>query len=278
MKEMTTKEVQQVSLEILKDVHEFCVKNGINYSLSGGTLLGAIRHNGFIPWDDDIDIQMPRPDYDRFIHTYVSKKYQVFSRELPSCKAKRMVYPHARVCDMETTLVDTGIRPWIMGDTGIWIDVLPCNGMPSDRSAAVSHLKELERLQKWAYWRGIRDAPWTNFKKGRTLTIKVKYILKKILTTFVSFDPFEKLHKARKKYDYETVDFFCASPHYGIREWQSKKNMESFELHTFEDAEFYIMSGYDNNLKSLYGEYMTPPPEEKQVSHDFNKYYWKSLQ
>ena len=70
MKEMTIQEIQQVTLEILKDVHEFCVDNNIRYSLSGGTLLGAIRHNGFIPWDDDADIQLPRPDYDRFIRTY----------------------------------------------------------------------------------------------------------------------------------------------------------------------------------------------------------------
>ena len=70
MREMALKEIQQVSLDILKDVHQFCINNGIHYSLCYGTLLGAIRHNGFIPWDDDIDIMMPRPDYDRFVNTY----------------------------------------------------------------------------------------------------------------------------------------------------------------------------------------------------------------
>ena len=82
MREMTLEEIQQVSLEILKDVHRFCVENDIKYSLCYGTLLGAIRHNGFIPWDDDIDIMMPRPEYDRFIRLYQSEKgYKLFAAE-----------------------------------------------------------------------------------------------------------------------------------------------------------------------------------------------------
>lgn len=80
MKEMTLREVQLFELDILKDVHEFCMANHINYSLAYGTLIGAIRHKGFIPWDDDIDIVMPRPDYDRFCRTYKSQAgYEIFS-------------------------------------------------------------------------------------------------------------------------------------------------------------------------------------------------------
>ena len=79
----------------------------------------------------------------------------------------------------------------------------------------------------------------------------------------------------QSRYDYNNCNHFIASPHYGMREWQPKKNMENFILHKFEDSEFYIMSGWDANLRSLYGDYMKLPPENKRISHDFNRYYWK---
>ena len=130
MKEMTLKEVQQVCLEILKDVHEFCVKNKIRYSLSGGSLLGAIRHNGFIPWDDDVDIQIPRPDYDRFIHIYKSSKgYRLFSREIDGGENVRIRL--TKICEMTHTYVDNGPYQWIDKEVGVGIDVIPVDGAPN---------------------------------------------------------------------------------------------------------------------------------------------------
>ena len=86
MIELTLKEQQNIGLEILKDVHGFCVSRGIKYSVAYGSLIGAIRHNGFIPWDDDVDIIMPRPDYDLFCQEYCSDAFDVISRSTdPSC-------------------------------------------------------------------------------------------------------------------------------------------------------------------------------------------------
>lgn len=277
MREMTTREVQQVSLDILKDVHEFCVKNNIKYSLSGGTLLGAIRHNGFIPWDDDVDIQMPRPDYDRFIHTYVSQRgYKVYSRELPELEKKNITYAHGcRVCDMERTFVDTGLKPWITEDTGIWIDVFPCDGISSDFMEAKKHLGRVHELVRHARWLVYKDFPWKKMTKRMRFEDKVKCIIKKLISGIVPTNTFDKMLALKKKYDYTTSDYFFATTLKGLGEWQPKKNMENFELHQFEYAEFYIMSGYDANLTSLYGNYMQLPPENKRTVHRFNKYYWK---
>ena len=275
MKEMTTREVQLVSLEILKDVHEFCVKNDIKYSLSGGTLLGAIRHNGFIPWDDDVDIQMPRPDYDRFIHTYVSPKYKVYSRELTEFEKKCMTYAYARVCEMDKTFVDTGVRPWILEDTGIWIDILPCDGIPSEYKEAKRHFKRFRKLLRPVYLLGFKNSSWEKIKKGTSVTAKIRYVIEKLMSGMVSENSYDKMLAVKKRYDYTMSEYFFTTSRRGLGELQPRKNMEKFELHQFEDAEFYIMSGYEANLTSLYGDYMAIPPENKRISHGVNHYYWR---
>ena len=276
MKEMTLKEVQQVSLEILQEFHDFCVKNNIHYSLSGGSLLGAIRHNGFIPWDDDIDVQMPRPDYDKFVHTYVSgDKYKLFCRELSEFNNWNIGFPYARLCDVQKTIVDQGLKPLFPEGIGLGIDILPCDGMPSDEKEARIHLKKNLIMQERAYWSCIKLLPWTSVSKAKGLKEKLKFVIKKVISSIYGLQSFDRVYKTKKKYDYKTSDYFFAIPHYGMREWQPKENMESFILHQFENRQFYIMSGWDANLSSLFGDYMILPPENKRIAHSFNRYYWK---
>lgn len=274
MKEMTTKEVQKLMLDIMKDVHKFCFENGIGYSLSGGTLLGAIRHDGFIPWDDDIDIQLPRPDYDKFIHTYTSSKgYKVISKEIEGTEG--VSYTYARVCDVEKTYVDTGTVPWNTEEVGVWIDVLPCDGMPSEKTYAEYHFKKLKKLVLKHYIWGVKKTPISNIKKGNSFLARYHFFCKKLIGLFLFSDPFPELLKERKRFKYEDCDFFIGTPKNGMGEWQPRSNMESFFLHKFEDTEFYVMKGFDANLKGLFGDYMKLPPLEQRKNHDFNHYYWK---
>ena len=276
MKQMTLREVQLVSLDVMQEFHNFCVKNNIRYSLSGGSLLGAIRHNGFIPWDDDMDVQMPRNDFDKFITQYTSATgdFKLYCRELPQ-QVKQLGFPYARLCDMKRTFVDTANIPWNREKTGIWIDILPCDGMPSDEVEAKKHLRVNNILQEFAYWYALKFVPWSQVRAATSLKKKMKFILKKIFSYFNCDNFFNLYCKYRKKYDYDQSDYFFATCHYNMKEWQPKKYMENFILHKFEDREFYIMTGYDSNLRSLYGDYMKEPPASNRAHHSFNINYWR---
>ena len=274
MREMTTKEVQQVCLELLKDVHEFCVEHNINYSLSGGSLLGAIRHNGFIPWDDDADIQMPRPDFDKFINTYKSKHgFQLYARE----KARgEIIYSRiAKVFEMEKTFVDQKAETVIGKDVGLWIDIIPVEGAPDNREQAARYIKELTMREQLVSCLSTSKAEWTDIRKFSSKLEKIKFVIKKVLGIFIPNSYVDGYIMFAKKYDYESSDFFYATPHYGVNEWQPKENMEGYILHQFEDTKLYIMSGYDANLRSLFGDYMQIPPKEKRIIHEIYKKYWR---
>lgn len=268
MRKMNIHEIQKVSLEILKDVHEFCISNHINYTLFGGTLIGAIRHNGFIPWDDDVDIAMPRPDYERFIREYKSKKgYKLKARQICSCDLA-----FARVCEMHQTFVDSDLLPWTDEKTGIWIDVFPLDGAEDD----IEYVKK-KSLLVTNYWKkslSYRSAK-VSIKNVKSPTQFMKQLVKKV---FCSHDVISTWIDLCKETDYNTANYYSnySVGLYGIKEYCEKRVLDNFVLHKFENLDFYIMAGYDLSLKSKYGDYMKLPPKEKQVSnHENNLYYWR---
>ena len=132
MKKIETEELKRIQVDILKDIHEFCSINNIHYSLAYGTLLGAIRHQGYIPWDDDIDIMMLRSDYEKFIHTFPGsfKHLSICAPELDL----NYYAPYANVWD-NRTILDEGINNADhRGKTiGIKIDVFPIDKTSSSR-------------------------------------------------------------------------------------------------------------------------------------------------
>ena len=175
MRKMSLEDVHEVLYDILVDIHEFCVENNIMYSLGGGTLLGAIRHNGFIPWDDDIDIQFSRPEFERFIHSYHSKRgYRLFSRELPGCEDVGVAF--ARVCEMERTYVDTGLSPWQRCPTGLWIDIMPIDGAPSDETVARKRIKKMTLYWRLAVLARARFS--IPFSSAKSLKMRIRLIEK----------------------------------------------------------------------------------------------------
>ena len=271
---MSLSEVQKVLYDILVDIHEFCTENDIKYSLAGGTLLGAIRHDGFIPWDDDIDIQLSRPEYDKFIRSYKSKKgYQLFSRETSSENNVEIAF--SRVCEMDLTFVNVGTNPWQSTPTGLWVDVVPIDGAPSDEQKARSKIMKMYVLWKLSFL--VRARQDVDFSMVESNKKKFHYLIKRLLSNLLPKDYTQKYIEYCQEYSFAESDYIAnySTMQNKYREWQPKESMKNYVLHRFEDGEFYIMEGYETSLRSLYGEYMKFPPKEKQVAHVDNLYYWK---
>jgi len=263
MKEMTTKDIQQVSLEILKDVHKFCVENDIKYTLQGGSLLGAVRHNGFIPWDDDIDIAMPRPDYEKFCQLYTSS-----DGHYHDC-----LIAYARVCDMKRTFVDCSKLPWTKFPVGVWIDIFPLDGAEDNYDKASRRISWLYTL--WVHSVRIRRAK-RSFSTYHSIGEKVKHFMRKILFSQQNIMKFfiEKCKKIRygETEHYSNIAFLG----YGMHEYHRTAVLEKCILHDFEDSQFYIMQGFDEALHEKFGDYMTlPPVEERKPKQSYDTFYWK---
>lgn len=276
MKEMNIKEVQGISLELLKEVHDFCVENNIKYTLFAGTLIGAIRHHGFIPWDDDLDIALPRPEYERFIHSFKSKKgNKLFTREI---QGDSVYIAFARLCEMDKTFVDDNHMPWCKEETGIWIDIFPLDGIEEDKKLATSRVNNIYKI-----WRLGTRARWSMGPSYicNSLFTKVVHIVKhNIYKTICHFiNPWEKHTKKCSALDFEKSNYYAnlSWPGWKMREYCPKHVLDDYILVPFEDSEFYVMKGYDESLRLKYGDYMQLPPIEQRIAtHPFNTFYWKN--
>ncbi|MBR4389306.1 MAG: LicD family protein [Prevotella sp.] len=274
MKEMTLQEVQQVSLEILKDVHRFCEANGINYTLFGGTMIGAIRHKGFIPWDDDVDIAMPRPDYERFLKMYQSEKgYKLFASG-----SKENFLAFSRVCEMEKTSAVNVKMPWANQPTGVWIDIFPLDGAPDDEKECELLLEKLRWHWRKSCYARTAKSPLSARKGGAD---KLKTCVKKLVYNDWFITPqrvISHYNQTASKIPWRATGHFwnCSYLRYGMKEYQEMSDYTSTVLVPFEDAMFRVCNGYDHFMRTKYGDYMQLPPEDKRKSnHALCSYYWR---
>lgn len=262
MKEIKTNELKVLQFEILKAVRDYCDDKNLSYFLAYGTLIGAVRHKGYIPWDDDIDIVMPRKDYDIFVknfngsHEYLS----VYAPELDL----NYYAPYANVCDNRTILIE----PYIKHKGGVKIDIFPLDFVPEDNQE-YTNLRQAIIDQN-----AIRDSKVCipSFFKGKHRLIleyrRVKYF-------FHSFTKSQKqiIKLATSCEETRWLDEVVFS--FKLNTRTPKSYFDSFELMPFEGELFKVPSGYDEYLRKEYGDYMQLPPVEEREDHHYFKAYWK---
>ena len=270
MRKLDLNDIKQYELSILKSFDEFCAQNNLDYSLCGGTLLGAVRHRGFIPWDDDIDVMMPRKDYDRLLYMRdVSLEgfpdYLVFA----SWHNKLINYPFIKLLDKRITIDSKYHESNDQKMNNLWIDILPVDNIPNDQ-------KIVARLfNKAGLMRKIICVKFAKVGEGKT---KIKALLKPIAK--IIFKPFS-IYKLDKRLD----DISKAYKHkktnrvgivlwglYGLGECIDRKGFYKKIDLEFEGHKFKAISNYKEYLSGIYGDYMTLPPEDKRTTHDMVAY------
>ena len=277
MRKMTLAEIQQVNLELMKDIHSFCVKNDIRYSLAYGSLIGAVRHKGFIPWDDDIDIMMPRPDFEKFSAMYQSKEGYILS----SFYDEDSYINYTRVYDYRT-IVKCPIKA-SKHEIGVWIDVYPLDGISDDDVISKEQFQLLRKhtrnVMKWR--KCLIDIKQK--KLNKRIRILLRMIKLRILNKGSINSWRDKICSICKEYEFGTTkrcsSLLCVEANSNNKQeiFQTKDFFE-YQLVPFETEQFFITKAYDRVLTTIFGDYMKIPPKDKQVSHILHqwKFYWKS--
>lgn len=267
MREITSEENKIILIDMLQAIHDFCSVNHIQYSLAYGTLLGCIRHQGFIPWDDDIDLLMPRRDFELFEKSFnqVSEKYQLVS--LNNTAGYDLLV--AKVINTDTSLIEDVEEPL---EIGVYIDIFILDYLPDDAVKQKETIKKLKKLRKEYVLKTVKIRKGRSFYKNMILT--VAHAALKPLKTYNILRKMDLIAKNASA----TASKKCGALSSFV--YEEKEIMESdwynnYELGAFEGRQFYIPTAYDEILTNLYGNYMTPPPKELQVTHHSNKAFWR---
>lgn len=265
MRAIEIKELKKIQIEILKNVHEFCIDNEIKYFLDCGTLIGAIRHKGYIPWDDDVDIGMLRSEYKKFVDTFnkknKNKRYKMICVENDDdyCCA------FGKVVDTKTVLYEPNKQG---RKIAVYIDVFVYD------NASKNDFEVKKQYKIRDMWRALNTAHSLKNEIGTNIGRKIAFNILHYLTK-----PFPKNFFAKKMaenaqiYNYKETGRVGNFTAYTVMLCE-KEVFSSYIDWEFEGKFYKIPIGYDKWLRASYGDYMKIPPEkERKSTHIFEAYY-----
>lgn len=266
MKDIQLEELKTIQVEILQAVHDYCTEKGLKYSLCGGALIGAIRHKGFIPWDDDIDILMPRKDYMELCNHFNENTGPYKLQSLYN--NPNFDLPFAKVEDSRTVIEENTNRAHKIG---VSIDVFPYDNLGNTETE--SYKKE----QSVALWRTLYKGKMIKVTNRNSFVKKCSIYASKVVASFFT------IRYLAERIDKKSGDIAFATEYvgdlvwgYGKREIVKRNVFENVVMVPFEDRQFFAFSEYDTYLRQVYGDYMQLPPEDKRHSpHVIKGAYWK---
>ena len=262
---ISREECRKIQMNILLVLDDICKRNDLNYYLGYGSMLGAVRHKGYIPWDDDIDICLFREDYDKLIKI-LKEQQEINWLDIVDSSVGEYYYPFAKATDNRTIAkMEDNITPH-----GIWVDIFPIDNVPNSKYRIKIYIYNCYLL------RAMTIAMTTDFSEVKNVK-KLKY--KKFLNCIANIIGKNRIckyyEKKCKKYinkEKKYVAVLCSA--YGYRDRMVKKYLLESEEYIFEKRKFSGFKNYDFYLSKLYGDYMKLPPEDKRRTHSVNA-VWK---
>lgn len=261
--ELPLREVQLASLAILKHIDAICRAEGVRYWVMYGTLIGAVRHHGFIPWDDDLDIAMPRPDYERFLAYFAGHAEEL--RPLVALRGDgepKLPFLITRVSD--TTYKMVGEYGDEVSEMGAFVDVYPIDGAGDNQEAAIALKNQCSDLSL----RYLQASDFVYNNRGNSL---LKRALKRAHASMLG----DARNYVRKLYGVATSHDYEASKYLACLMWPwgdvlfTHDQLDELNEVPFEDLRTFAPAGYDEILTNLYHNYMQLPPETERVGHHF---------